>query len=167
MRNLKTVILFSAVFIVFSSLIRERNFVPILVKNDNTVFFKGTEIELNKLCDTSKVFIDNPYNSPYLHKKRLDTIEFFGEIYTSRVLVSLACERETQYEVYLSVQNEIERAYNEIRNELALEHFRKNYNQLSVEKQKSIDKIYPKIISEAEPMWWYQERGINPNIFWF
>lgn len=164
MRNLKTVILFSVIFIVFSSLIRERSFVPILVKNDNTILFKGSEIELNNLCDTLKVFIDNPNNDPYLHLKRLDTIEFFGEIYVTRVLVSLACERETKYEVYLSVQNEIERAYNELRNELALEHFEKKYNQLSVEKQKSIDEIYPKIISEAEPMWWYEERGIEPNL---
>ena len=53
--------------------------------------------------------------------------------------------------MYVRVQNELAAAYNEIRNEVALERFGERYIDLNKSKQKEIRKEYPQKISEAEP----------------
>ena len=53
--------------------------------------------------------------------------------------------------MYVRVQNELAAAYNEIRNEVALERFGDRYIDLNKSKQKEIRKEYPQKISEAEP----------------
>ena len=57
--------------------------------------------------------------------------------------------------MYIQVQNELARAYNELRNELAMEKFGKTYDYFLETKDKAkvkaIRKIYPQRISEAEP----------------
>ena len=57
--------------------------------------------------------------------------------------------------MYIQVQNELARAYNELRNELSMEKFGKTYDYYletgDKPKVKAIRKIYPQRISEAEP----------------
>jgi hypothetical protein len=72
-------------------------------------------------------------------------------------------DNNTTYNTYLSVQNELQSAVNELRDELALEKFGMSYSQMediydrNKEDKKTLDKItavravYPQRISEAEP----------------
>ena len=60
-------------------------------------------------------------------------------------------DRGSSYQAYISVQNELVAAYNELRNELAQEKWQKNYADLGEEEQKAVREIYPQKISEAEP----------------
>ena len=57
--------------------------------------------------------------------------------------------------MYIQVQNELARAYNELRNELSMEKFGKTYDFFletgDKDRVKAIRKIYPQRISEAEP----------------
>ena len=50
------------------------------------------------------------------------------------------------------VQNELTGAYNDLRNEAALNQFGKRYIDLNKKDKKTIRKMYPQKISEAEPV---------------
>ncbi|MGB2470778.1 MAG: hypothetical protein ACPIA5_07990, partial [Flavobacteriales bacterium] len=81
----------------------------------------------------------------------------------SSALISMQNDNNTTYNTYLSVQNELQSAVNELRDELALEKFGMSYSQMediydrNKEDKKTLDKItavravYPQRISEAEP----------------
>ncbi len=79
-------------------------------------------------------------------------VPFFG-VYpvTTKAVISLQNDRGTQYQMYLSVQNELQAAYNELRDELARRQFNSSFSDLNDEQQSAIRVIYPQKISEAEP----------------
>ena len=66
-------------------------------------------------------------------------------------VVSVQTDRGTSYNVYFQVQNELVRAYNELRDELSKAKFGKLYGALDDEHQAAIREYYPQKISEAEP----------------
>ena len=53
--------------------------------------------------------------------------------------------------MYIAVQNELTAAYNELRDEAALQKYSLNYSELAKDKKREIRKMYPMKISEAEP----------------
>jgi hypothetical protein len=72
-------------------------------------------------------------------------------------LISLQNDRGTSYETYISVQNELSAAVNELREELSKEKFNVGYSKLNPgdesdkPKIKAVRAVYPQRISEAEP----------------
>jgi len=153
------IIVLISIIISLSSFIKDRNVLRIKACKNNVLLLQKSKIRLEDLTDTLKIIIANysdNYNYPEMREKFLPC---FGVVKTSNVIISIGCDRETVYGFYLKVQNEIERAFNELRQEKAIEKFGKNYFSLPKEKRYCIDEIFPKIISEAEPEWWYFERG--------
>ncbi len=53
--------------------------------------------------------------------------------------------------MYIKVQNELTRAFNEIRDNVARERFGASFEELDEAKRKAIQKAVPPKISEAEP----------------
>ena len=68
-----------------------------------------------------------------------------------KAIISLINSRGTSYEMYIAVQNELTAAYNQLRNEAAINKYNLNYTELQKDKQKEIRKMYPMKISEAPP----------------
>ena len=66
-------------------------------------------------------------------------------------VISLQNDRGSSYQAYISVQNELVAAYNELRDELAEQKFGTTYAELMTISKKAIREIYPQRISEAEP----------------
>ena len=66
-------------------------------------------------------------------------------------VVSLQNDRGTSYSAYLRVQNEIVKAFNEIRDEFAMANYGSKYADLDEDKQKIVREAVPQSISEAEP----------------
>jgi hypothetical protein len=60
-------------------------------------------------------------------------------------------QRILKKQSYIRVQNELASAYNELRNESALEKFGERFIDLNKSQQKEIKKLFPQKISEAEP----------------
>lgn len=155
-RYLTLVLGLTTVIILSSFLHTDRNIIYVLANANDVLLFEHELIDLSDLTDSLKLRINNSSNHfayPEMRKKKID---FFGEVLVSRAIVSIANDRGTSYSFYIKVQNEIERAYNELRNELAIEKFNKSYKSLSEERRKAINKIFPKRISEAEPRKIYQ-----------
>jgi hypothetical protein len=99
-------------------------------------------------------------------KEKLTTIELLGGDYKElppSALISMQNDNATTYNTYLQVQNELQSAVNELRDELAVAKFGRTYKELedlydrNSEDQALLDKIiavrsvYPQRISEAEP----------------
>jgi biopolymer transport protein ExbD len=147
--------------------VQERNLLVVLVNSSNETMVKSqvstewyqTDAELhgrgNKLSlkDKVKEFVLNTNNNPLLPE--LMEEDFGAPIGTVPVtadhVVSLQNDATTSYKTYIAVQNELVRAYNELRQEGARKYFGSDYDNLTTDQQEQINKLYPQRISEAEP----------------
>jgi len=130
----------------------DRNVFEVLVNADNQLMVEKKLLNLEQLTDATKQFIVNPANDPNLSASEIKDITFFGPIAVSKGINSLQTANDTQYQVYLTVQNEIVRAFNELRNDLAKSKFGKDYQKLNTKEKEAVRQVYPKLISEAEPV---------------
>jgi len=131
--------------------IKERNIFVVLINKDDRLLVGGEEIDIRQLREKAKEFIANPNNDPTLPEKTVKDVPYFGEVEVTKGIISLQNDNGTSYGMYIKVQNELAAAYNELRNELALSEFGKKLDELTDEQEDGIRKIYPQIISEAEP----------------
>jgi len=131
--------------------IKDRNVFEVLINSQNRLLVENEPMELRELRDAAKEFIQNPLDEEGLPEKEEKQIEYFGIYPVSKGVISLQNDRGTQYQMYLSVQNELAAAYNELRNELSQSKFGKKFDELEEDKQDAIRDIYPQKISEAEP----------------
>lgn len=132
--------------------INQRNIFEILVNSANMLLVEGKEGNLATLKDETKNFFLNPENDPDLPEKKLERVELLGDVYISKGVVSLKNDRGTSYDMYIKVQNELTRAFQEMRDELSVEKFGVKYDKLvDPAKQEAIQTVIPMAISEAEP----------------
>ncbi|MGQ1890320.1 ExbD/TolR family protein [Thermophagus sp. OGC60D27] len=131
--------------------IKERNVFEVLINAQNRLLVEKEPMDLSQLREAAKEFIENPMDDPSLPEKEEIEVEYFGIVPVSKGVISLQNDRGTQYQMYLSVQNELAAAYNELRNELAQRKFGKKFDELDDDKKEAIRDIYPQRISEAEP----------------
>lgn len=135
--------------------IKQRNVFIVLVNANDQLLVEGELMDISQLKEAAKEFISNPYNKEDLPEKEVKEVDFFGNVEVSKQVISLQNDNGTSYNMYIQVQNELARAYNELRNELAEEKFDKSYDYLierdDDERIKAVRKIYPQRISEAEP----------------
>ena len=135
--------------------VKERNLLLVFVAGSGNIMAGGKVISLDALKEKAKEFILNPLDDKDLPEKKPTDIEMpDGSKWTypvSEGVISLQNTRDTSYQRYIQVQNELTRAFNEVRDEVAMAKFGKNFNDLSEEERKVITKAIPMKISEAEP----------------
>lgn len=66
-----------------------------------------------------------------------------------KAVISLQTSRETNYELFINVQDELTKAYYELRTSYAKSKFNKSIDLLTNDEMNEIKKAYPFIISEA------------------
>jgi biopolymer transport protein ExbD len=131
---------------------KERNVFEVLINSRNLLLVENQYMDLRDLKEATKVFLQNPLNEATLPELEMMEVEFFGVYPVAKnAVISLQSDRGTQYQMYLNVQNELQAAVTELRNELAIKQFNKKYDELDKEQQNAIKFIYPQRISEAEP----------------
>jgi biopolymer transport protein ExbD len=131
--------------------VNERNIFVVLVNRNNDLLVEGQWSKVSELREMTKEFLANSNNDPNLPEKEPKEIPFFGEVMVTKGVISLQNDRDTRYDMYISVQNELIGAINELRNELAQSKFGKIFESCTYEQQEAIKEIYPSRISEAEP----------------
>lgn len=131
--------------------IKERNVLIVLVNKDDQLMVGGQPMRIRDLRQKTEEFMSNPNNDPKLPEKEVKDIPFFGSIPVTKGVISLQNDVGTTYGTYIEVQNELVAAINDLREQLAQQHFGKAYKDLSEKKQRAIREIYPSRISEAEP----------------
>ena len=135
--------------------VKERNLLLVFVSGSGQIMAGGKVISLNALKDKAKEFILNPLEDKNLPEKKPTAIDMpDGSKWTypvSEGVISLQNARDTKYNVYIQVQNELTRAFNEVRDEVAKAKFGKEFKDLDEAENKVITKAIPMKISEAEP----------------
>ncbi len=116
-----------------------RNIYEVYVNKRDKLLVEDEEMNINNLRNGAKEFLNNNGKDPKLS----DSPE--------KAIISLVNSRGTSYEMYISVQNELTAAYNELRDDAAIKKYNLNYTELSKDKKKEIRKMYPMKISEAPP----------------
>lgn len=131
--------------------INKRNIVIVRINQSDRIFVGSAPADISELKDRIVEFITNPTNDPSLPEKEMTEIEGIGEYPVSKGVVSLQNDRGTSYSKYIAVQNELVRAFNEIRDDFSEIQFGKKYNKLTEDQQTAVRKAIPQNISEAEP----------------
>lgn len=133
--------------------INARNILNVLVNKNDRLLVDGKPGDIRTLKDVAKnfmipVFPDNP-----LHPGTdLKTVDLIGEIHTSKGVISLKNDRGTSYDMYIQVQNELARAFNELKDDMSQRYFGTKFDNLTKEAEiKAINEAVPVRISEAEP----------------
>ncbi|MGV6846466.1 MAG: ExbD/TolR family protein [Lutibacter sp.] len=151
--------------------IKEKNVLDIVINRKNQLLVENEFEQVKDIKKLAMDFIDNGggLSAPkgdkpgepcdYCRGKKDPT----SSDHPSKAIISLTCDRGTTYGMYISVQNEIEKAYNELRNNLSLRLYNMSYKDLlKAYKDKKSDAIkakidnlkekYPQIITEPEPI---------------
>jgi len=131
--------------------VNRRNVLVVKINESDRLYAGGGIIDVSELKDKAKEFLLNPNNDPTLPEKDNKNIEGFGMYPVSKGVISLQNTRGTSYDAYIKVQNELVKAYNEVRDQFAMENFGKTYASLDEVKQKIVRDAIPQNISEAEP----------------
>ncbi len=139
--------------------VKERNLFLVFINGRGDIMAgaagKQEAIDLRQLKDRTKEFILNPLDDENLPEKANKDIELpdGGKwVYpVSESDVSLQTNRDTGYQSYIMVQNELTRAFNEVRDEVAQRKFGAKFADLPEELRNAVSKAVPLKISEAEP----------------
>ena len=131
---------------------QERNIMTVYVNSNDEILCRGEVIDVSELKDIAKEFIANPEDKANLPAKEEYEIKGFGTVVTTtKHVISLQTDRFTNYEVYFKVQNELSKAYNELRDDWCKQQFHKLFRELDEDHQAYAKGMYPSKISEAEP----------------
>ncbi|MBR3846061.1 MAG: biopolymer transporter ExbD [Alistipes sp.] len=139
--------------------VKERNLFLVLISGNGAIM-AGTPnnqeiIDLRQLTDKAKEFVLNPYddeNLPEMKEEEFDLPDGSKWVYpVSQGVISLQTTRDTGYQAYIQVQNELTRAFNEIRDAVAETKFGAKFADLPEEQRAIVTKAVPLKISEAEP----------------
>lgn len=147
--------------------VQRRNLMIVLVNAQNEILLQdqqGVVVYANEndleggggkaaMKDLIKAFVLNETNNPSL--PQLIEEDFGAPIgivpVTSNHVISIQNDATTRYSAYIAVQNEVVRAYNELREEGSKKYFGTTYEELTEDQKNQINKLYPQRISEAEP----------------
>ena len=135
--------------------VKERNVLLVFVNASGQIMAGDESMDIRGLKDKAKEFILNPMDDANLPEKKDTEIELAdGSKWTypvSEGVISLQTTRDTNYEVYIMVQNELSRAFNEVREQVAMQKFGHSFADLNEDQRSAVTKAVPQKISEAEP----------------
>ena len=116
-----------------------RNVFSVQINASDGLLFRNKPGRMADLKDQIKEFIMNPNRQ-----------ENFAES-PQVAVVTLLNDNGTSYNTYITVYNEVKRAYSELWNEKAEKMFGRLYENLDKDNQKKVRDEIPLVISEAEP----------------
>jgi biopolymer transport protein ExbD len=159
--------------------IKEKNIFEVNINRNNDLLVEGEPMDVKDIKEAAKKFIDNGggLGTPgedgtpgkkcdYCQGERSDS----SSDHPNKAIISVQSDRGTEYGTYIIVQNELLRAYTELRNTLAKQKYGMSFDELEAaydeaknnadlkdkaeslqKKVEDIKKSYPQIISDAEP----------------
>jgi hypothetical protein len=153
-------------------IVKQKNVFDITVNRNNQILIEGEQyVKVTDIKRLAMDFIDNGGGvGNSIGDKPGEPCDYcngakdpLSSDHPSKAIISLQSDRGTTYGMYVSIQNEIEAAYNELRNKLALKLYGRSYDAIlsdykdnATESLKvKIDNLkdkYPQIISEPEPI---------------
>ena len=131
--------------------VNRRNIIQVKINSNDRLLAGSQPMDVSQLKDKIKEFMTNPYDDPNLPEKEIQDIPGLGPVPVSKGVISLQNDRGTTYQAYITVQNELIKAINELRDDFSVKTCGKKYSKLNEEQQEMVRKAIPQKISEAEP----------------
>lgn len=121
--------------------INDRNMLSILVNAEGLVLIEDQLTPMNQVKGKVKAFITNRGQNPKMSESPKEAV------------ISIKTARQTTYDVYVDMLDEVIGAYKEVRNAVSQRKFGKPFGALpdNSEAQEKIEDLIPKAISIAEP----------------
>lgn len=121
--------------------VRERNLMNILVNAQGMVLINEEPAAINTIRERVREFVNNNGADPDLSESPDDAI------------VSIKTDRQTPYNVYIDMLDEVMGAYEELRHQASMDRFGVPYSSLERQsaQREEIQEMFPKRISIAEP----------------
>jgi biopolymer transport protein ExbD len=146
--------------------IKEKNILEVNINLNNELFVDGNIVKLENLKEIAIDFIDNGAGLDG-NKKPCDWCNgnqiATSSDHPSKALISVNADRNTSYETYISVLDNLNSAYMHLRNKLSVELYNQKYTSLLEEFKKSnnnnklieakinlIREKYPLLLSDVE-----------------
>jgi biopolymer transport protein ExbD len=154
-------------------IVKKKNIFEVSINRNNQLFVEGEVMELKDLKEAAVNFIDNgggkgnPVNGEKVGKecdycngeKNPESSD-----HPNKAVISVESDRATEYGTYVSVQNELLRAYSDLRNQLAQKKYGVSFTELEEafkegnrkdedlkKKIKDIKSSYPQVITDTNP----------------
>jgi len=131
--------------------VNRRNIIQVKINSNDRLLAGSQPMDVSQLKDKIKEFMTNPTDDPNLPEKEIQDIPGLGPVPVSKGVISLQNDRGTTYQAYITVQNELIKAINELRDDFSMKTFGKKYSKLDEDQQEMVRKAIPQKISEAEP----------------
>ncbi len=131
--------------------VNRRNIIQVKINSNDRLLAGGVPMDVSQLKDKIKEFMTNPNDDPNLPEKEVKEVKGIGSVPVSKGVISLQNDRGTTYQAYITVQNELVKAINELRDDFSMRTFGKKYAKLDEEQQNAVREAVPQRISEAEP----------------
>jgi biopolymer transport protein ExbD len=160
-------------------IIKEKNIFEVNINRNNELLVEDDRMDIKDLKEAAIKFIDNgggtgnagEDGSPgkecdYCQGDKSES----SSDHPNKAIISVQSDRGTEYGTYIQVQNELLKAYTELRNRLSIQKYKKTFDELEKEydeakknagmkdrvedlrvKVEFIKTAYPQIISDAEP----------------
>jgi len=149
-------------------IIKQKNLFTVLINRKNQLLVEDEQMELKDLRQAAIDFLDNGGGEnadgekcDYCRGERDPS----SSDHPDKAIISMKHDRETSYEQYIEVQNELVAAYNILREREAQRLYNRTFESMLAEKEKNqfkkderlneqietIKKMFPMKLSEAEP----------------
>lgn len=127
--------------------IHERNILRIVLNGNQEIMIDDIIVSVEDIKDISKKFLDNNGDKSCDYCNG-NAFENYSDNPT-RAVISLQSDNETHYSLFIKVQDELTKAYYELRAGYAQNKFKKTPNELSPEEFVIVREAYPFLVSEA------------------
>jgi biopolymer transport protein TolR len=150
-------------------IIKEKNIFEVIINKNGQLFADEELVEVSQLREKAMSFLDNggaPSGTPDYCNYCQGARNTSSSDNPSKAIISLKNDRETPYGTYITVQNEIVGAYNDLRNREAQRLYKRDFTAMEAaylnpetaeslkddlkEKVKNIQDLFPQKFSEAE-----------------
>ena len=125
----------------------ERNILRVALNSKDELMVNDEIITVDALKDVTKAFLDNNGDDSctYCNGAKLET----SSDNPNKAVISLQNDKQTSYNKYIKVQDELTLAYFELRQAYCETVLKKSIDNLTKEELKTVKEAYPFLLSEA------------------
>ncbi|WP_298535418.1 biopolymer transporter ExbD [uncultured Algibacter sp.] len=128
--------------------VNERNILRVVINGNDEIMIENEIVSIEDLKERTKTFLDNNGDGScgYCNGDKNN----ISSDNPKEAIVSLQNSKQTTYKTFIAVQNELTKAYYELRQAYSLNKIGKVVDKLTETEMKQVKNAYPFILSEAE-----------------
>ncbi|MEH6535985.1 MAG: biopolymer transporter ExbD [Psychroserpens sp.] len=131
-----------------NNFVKQRNILEVKVNSKDELLVENEIVSIDELKDIAKAFLNNNGDGTCDYCKGLKDDKSSDN--PIKAVISLTNDKMTSYNFYIQVQDELTKAYYELRDEYSETILKKPSDKLTKEDILKVREAYPFILSEAE-----------------